>query len=372
MPNTMSDKVDSRKQFLHNLGQSGLYSADDLSRIAESYSEVTDGNEFAAKLTVAGKLTKFQAEAIRDGSVSELVIGNYEILAKLGAGGMGTVFKARHRRMKRVVALKVMSRELCQDEKAVQRFQREVETIARLSHPNVVVAYDADESEVGHFLVMEFVDGRDLTALVLKNGPLPLQDAVNFICQAATGLEYAHSQGIIHRDVKPANMLLDNHGVVKVTDLGLARLHEGNAANPNSGLTQAGGIVGTVDYMSPEQAVDSSTIDSRSDIYSLGCTLYYLLVGSPPYQGASIMATLLKHRDAPTPFLSAMRPDVPAALEAVFSQDDREENVGSVPNDGRSRGRLERNRSSHQRSDASETNRRRVFGNPRGSEPEYQ
>src|SRR5215471_6219626 len=169
---------------------------------------------------------------------------------------MGTVFKARHRRMKRVVALKVLSREVAASGKFADRFQREVETVARLSHPNIVMAFDADESEAGPFLVMEFVNGRDLATRVQATGPLSLRDAVDCTLQAARGLAYAHSQGIVHRDIKPANLLQDVGGVVKVADLGLARLNEAasQSAETAGSLTQAGSVVGTVDYMPPEQA----------------------------------------------------------------------------------------------------------------------
>jgi serine/threonine protein kinase/DNA-binding response OmpR family regulator len=260
-------------------------------------------------------------EAVSRGAFSELRIGNYDVLDRLGAGGMGAVFKARHRRMKRIVALKVLSRTMAQDATFLQRFQREVETIARLSHPNIVMAFDADEAEAGPFLVMEFVNGPDLASVVQKQGPLNVSAAVECILQAARGLEYAHGQGIIHRDIKPANLMRDASGVVKVTDLGLARfsaLAGGTGATPSGAITQAGGIVGTVDYMPPEQSLDPGGIDHRADIYSLGATLHYLLFAQPPYQGASLMATLLKHREAPIPSLTEARKDVPAELDAVF------------------------------------------------------
>jgi serine/threonine protein kinase len=293
-----------------------------------------DGAKLARALEKAGLITTYQADAICGGTLDDLRIGNYDVLDRLGAGGMGTVFKARHRRMKRIVALKVMSRNLCADEKAVQRFQREVETIARLQHPNIVMAYDADEAEVGHFLVMEFVNGKDLSSIVAQQGPLPLAEALDCILQAARGLEYAHQEGIIHRDIKPANLLLDAQGVVKVTDLGLARLHEQNSGQ--SSLTQAGGIVGTADYMSPEQAFDSATLDHRTDIYSLGCTLYFLLLGKAPFSGTSIMATLLRHLEGPIPLLPALRPDVPTSVDVLFRRmiakksSERFQNMGEV------------------------------------------
>lgn len=307
----------SRAEFACSLAESGLLSAADL--LPDSALPASDGASVAQELVDAGKLTSYQADAILHRRFADLRMGNYEILGRLGAGGMGTVFKARHRRMKRVVALKVLSRQVAGSEKFVGRFQREVETIARLCHPNIVMAFDADEGEAGPFLVMEFVNGRDLASEVDTGGPLSAAAAVDRILQAARGLEYAHAQGIVHRDIKPGNLLRDADGVVKVADLGLARLND-PAGGPGGGtsLTQAGTVFGTVDYMSPEQAVDSGDVDQRADIYSLGCTLHYLLTGLPPYQGGTIMAVMLKHRDAPIPNLGAARPDLPPELDAVF------------------------------------------------------
>jgi serine/threonine protein kinase/DNA-binding response OmpR family regulator len=306
---------------LAGLKGSALLSAEDLDRAAKVASDHgPDGRPLARWLVSSGLLTNYQLEAICTRNSDELRIGNYEVLDRLGAGGMGTVFKARHRRMKRVVALKVLSRALADDEHFVHRFQREVETIARLSHPNIVMAFDADEAQVGHFLVMEFVDGRDLASLVQKGGPLSVSQAVECLLQAARGLDYAHTQGIIHRDVKPDNLLLDVNGVVKVADLGLARVHApaNPATEPSSVITQVGGILGTVNYMAPEQAVDSTAIDHLADVYSLGATLHYLVTGLPPYTAQSAMAILLKHRDAPIPSLTAVRDDIPVALDSLF------------------------------------------------------
>ncbi len=278
-----------------------------------------DPRELSKLLSVKGLVTSFQLAALNEGRGSSLRIGNYDVLDRLGAGGMGTVFKARHRRMKRIVALKVLAENLSKNPVFVKRFQREVETIAALGHPNVVMAYDADEADVGHFLVMEFVNGLDLAAGVERDGPFSMSRAVDCILQAARGLAYAHSQGIIHRDVKPHNLLLDESGSIKVTDLGLARLNHGtDGAAAGADVTMAGGVIGTADYMPPEQAIDSTTIDHRADIYSLGCTLYYLLTGRPPYSGATIIALLLKHRDSEIPQLSAVRPDTPPQLDDLF------------------------------------------------------
>lgn len=323
MQNPSTLRVLAREEILQTLKDNSLLSPEEMTKVVATLSAAdpnADRMELARLLAAASVLTAYQAEAICTRQLDSLRIGTaYEVLDKLGAGGMGTVYKARHRRMKRLVAIKVLLRSLCQEGSFVQRFQREVETVARLSHPNVVMAYDADEAEVGHFLVMEFVNGRDLASSVQKQGPFPLRQAVNCILQTARGLEYAHGQGIIHRDIKPANLLLDGAGVVKITDLGLARLNNPLGQPPtNSGLTQAGGILGTVDYMSPEQAVDSTTIDHRADIYSLGCTLYFLLTGQALYPGESLMGTLLKHREGPIPALQAQRPDAPLSLDVLF------------------------------------------------------
>ncbi len=198
-----------------------------------------------------------------------------------------------------------------------RRFQREVETIAKFNHPNIVMAYDADEAESGLFLAMELVDGHDLGREVSERGPLSTADAADCVLQAARGLSYAHDRGVVHRDIKPANLLRDSSGVVKVADLGIARL-SADSDDANASLTQAGGILGTADYMAPEQALDSTTVDHRADIYSLGCTLFFLLAGRAPYSATSLMALLLKHRDAPIPSLSEARPDVPAALDQIY------------------------------------------------------
>jgi serine/threonine protein kinase len=309
--------TDSFDSLVEYVASTGIVPEDEWSSLVAS--SQGDARELTRLLTAKQLLTPFQITALTEGRGSSLRVGNYDILDRLGAGGMGTVFKARHRRMKRIVALKVLASKLSEDSTFVKRFQREVETIASLGHPNIVMAYDADEAEIGHFLVMEFVNGRDLAGCLERSGPFTLSSAVNCILQAARGLAYAHSQGIIHRDIKPHNLLLDASGVVKVTDLGLARLNYG-AEGPASGaeVTMAGGVIGTADYMPPEQAVDSTTIDHRADIYSLGCTLHYMLTGAPPYSGSTIMAILLKHRDAEIPSLRASRPESPVRLDELF------------------------------------------------------
>ena len=257
----------------------------------------------------------------------------YRIINLLGWGGMGVVYKAEHRVMERPVALKVISRRFISNPLAVERFQREVRTAARLTHPNIVVAHDADQAGDLHFLVMEFVDGMSLAQLVERKGPLPTSTASTFVRQAALGLQAAAQQGMVHRDIKPQNLMLTRKGQVKILDFGLARFAREEslsglnvrAASDSSrhldgGLTQAGMIVGTPDYMAPEQAENSSTADIRADIYSLGCTLFFLLTGQPPFEGDSITRTLKSHADRRPPNLNQLRDDLPIELVRIVER----------------------------------------------------
>ncbi|MES1261792.1 MAG: serine/threonine-protein kinase, partial [Acidobacteriota bacterium] len=231
---------------------------------------------------------------------------------------MGQVFKARHRRLERIVAVKILPPNMVKNAATVARFEREVRAAARISHPNIVTAFDAGRAEGVHFLVMEYVEGSDLARTVKKNGPLPVERAVDYALQAARGLEAAHADGIVHRDIKPANLLVDANGTVKVLDLGLARFQSERDVAAEAALTSTGTVMGTVDYMAPELAVDTKSASAPADVYSLGCSLFYLLNGRAVYSGNTLMAKLLAHRDQPIPSLRALRPDVPESVEIVF------------------------------------------------------
>lgn len=246
------------------------------------------------------------------------VLGDYRILSRLGSGGMGAVYRAVHERMGREVALKVLKPEIQNNEALRQRFDREVRAAAKLSHPNVVTALDARSYEGVHFLVTELVEGSDLDHHVRQHGPLSVVQAMDVLHQAASGLAYAHSQGVIHRDIKPANLLLSREGVVKILDMGLARLETDDTNRGESGLTDTGVVMGTAAYMPPEQARDTRRADARSDIYSLGCTLHFLLTGRPVYAGVSQVDTILSHVNQPIPSLRQIDARIPVSLDALF------------------------------------------------------
>jgi serine/threonine protein kinase/WD40 repeat protein len=265
-------------------------------------------------------LTPFQVAQLLQGRGAELVLGSYRLLEPLGKGGMGQVFKARHQLMKRVVALKVIRQEFLAHPQAVNRFRREIQLIARLAHPNIVMAHDAEQVGNVLLLVMEFCEGPTLERLVEEVGPLAVGQACAYIRQATLGLHHAWERGVVHRDIKPSNLLVAGT-LVKILDLGLAglRLPVGEAAashtTPGSDL-----VLGTPDYMAPEQANDLRSADTRSDLYSLGCTFYHLLAGRVPFPGGSAWEKLLRHQvEQPFP-LAQLRPDLPPVVGEIVGK----------------------------------------------------
>jgi len=278
----------------------------------------------AKDLIIRGWMTGFQAKQLILGRGRELVLGPYRLQELLGEGGMGQVYRAYHVPMGRTVALKVIRKEHVASPAAVQRFNQEIRAAGQLTHPNIITAFDAGEVGDTHFYAMEYVEGTDLAKLVKESGPLSPVTACEYIRQAALGLQHAYERGLVHRDIKPANLLLSKAatpdtplGTIKLLDMGLARL-EGPGDQPANALTRLGTIVGTPQFLAPEQAKNSSTVDIRSDLYSLGCTFFFLLTGQPPFRGLKLNELLLKHQMDEPPSLDSFRPDVPPAVQGVI------------------------------------------------------
>lgn len=324
IPASHSGNADARQidgdELLTRLRASSVLSEDDLQHAiafckASSDSPVALGQHLVA----SGCLTDFQLESIIRRPDDPLVLGDYVILSQVGQGGMGTVYRARHQRMERIVALKVLRREAAQASDLTRRFLREVRVAAKLAHPNIVTAYDAGEQHGIPFLVSEYIEGQDLAAVVRERGPFPIPLAIEIAAQMCRGLSYAHQKGVVHRDIKPSNVLLDDAGDVKLLDVGLAKISApGLSDDVDSELTTTGIIMGTVDYMAPEQAQNTRLADERSDIYGVGCTLYFLLTGSPPFSQGTAMERLLAHREQPVPDLRDLDGQTPDALQGLL------------------------------------------------------
>jgi serine/threonine protein kinase len=275
-----------------------------------------DAESLARDLVARGLLTPYQAKLLWKGRGSELFLNQYVLMDKLGEGGMGEVYRARHTRLDRDVALKIMRKERLANPEAVKRFRREIKASAVLAHENVVLAYDADQSGEVHFFAMEFVDGVTLDRLVQEKGPLPIGEACEYVRQAAVGLQHAHEKGLIHRDIKPGNLLLDKSGVVKISDLGLVLIEESD--DTANRLTKEGLTVGTPDYVAPEQARNPRGADIRADIYSLGCTFYYLLTREVPFPGGTPTEKMLRHSKENVP--EPKRADLPAEVKSILAK----------------------------------------------------
>ena len=279
--------------------------------------ENADLSVLVKKLLRRDWLTSFQVKQLAKNRGADLILGPYVLLELIGEGGMGRVFKARHTRLGRIVALKLIRREKLTKPNTVERFEKEIRATAKLAHPNVVLAYDAGEANGHHFYTMEFIEGPDLTKVVQDNGPLPITTACGYASQTGLALHHAHEQSLVHRDVKPGNILVTAAGRVKLLDLGLAMAFDQPSVDDGR-VTKEGFILGTPDFLAPEQARNSSLVDCRADVYALGGTLYFLLTGKVPYETPSATEKLLQHCMAPPPSLLTKRPESPPELDAVI------------------------------------------------------
>jgi serine/threonine-protein kinase len=263
-------------------------------------------------------LTSYQLEQLGLGRTHTLVVGPYVLLDRLGEGATSVVFRARHRHLQRIVALKVIRRELLGDvgPEVLERVYQEFRAAGRLSHPHVVHAYDAGPVGSTLFIAMEYIAGVNLRDLVQQQGPLPFGQACDYIRQACLALHHATRNGIVHRDIKPANLIVSGD-IVKLLDLGLARIHHMGQAHSSGMLTQKGAVMGTADYMAPEQAVDAHGVDVRADLYSLGCALYFLLAGRPPFVGGTFVQKIERHRTEAPPPIEQLCRGLPADVASV-------------------------------------------------------
>ena len=310
--------ADKLARFVDAVRVADLLPAGELAALAEAAGRPdADPEALARDLIQRGLLTAYQVRQLWTGRGADLVLNQYVLLDRLGEGGMGEVYRARHTRLDREVALKVMRKEKLAKPESVKRFHREIRAVATLRHENVVMAYDADQAGDRHFFAMEFVDGTTLDQLVQDRGPLPVAEACDYVRQAALGLQHAHEKGLVHRDIKPANLLVDKAGVVKISDLGLVLVEDPETGEAASRLTKEGRTVGTPDFVAPEQARNPRSADIRADIYSLGCTLYYCLAGDVPFPGGTPTEKMLRHSRESIPMPT--RPDVPPSLRAILA-----------------------------------------------------
>ncbi|MCA9268226.1 MAG: serine/threonine protein kinase, partial [Planctomycetales bacterium] len=320
----------SVKNFLDLTARSRLVSEDELAKAFADFRELHEGDSLdetsetgaeslADFLIDRDLLTRWQCDKLLDKKYKGFFLGKYKLLGHLGTGGMSSVYLAEHLLMQRRVAIKVLPKSRVDDSSYLARFHQEAKAAARLDHPNIVRAYDVDNEGDTHYLVMEFVEGEDLQSIVRGKSDarqeLDAEDAANYILQAAVGLHHAHEAGLIHRDIKPANLLVDKSGTVKILDMGLALFKDDEVASLT--IAHNENVLGTADYLAPEQALNSHNVDRRADIYSLGCTLYYLLTGHAPFNEGTLAQRIAKHQSQMPPDIRIDRPDCPPSLIGI-------------------------------------------------------
>ncbi len=312
------------EKFLESVQRSKLVEFDQFQRVLAdirrqaSAEQKQDAGYLADGLIQAGLLTRWQCDKLLDGKHKGFFLGKYKLLGHLGTGGMSSVYLAEHVLMQRRVAIKVLPQTRVEDSSYLARFHLEAQAAAALDHRNIVRAYDVDNWEKTHYIVMEYVEGRDLQNIVKDSGPLDYYLAANYIAQAAAGLDHAHEAGLIHRDIKPANLLVDSKGTVKVLDLGLAKFSNSDKASLT--IAHDENVLGTADYLAPEQALNSHSVDRRADLYSLGCTLYFVLTGHPPFPEGTLPQRLMMHQTQMPASVFNDRPDAPAELVDICNR----------------------------------------------------
>jgi eukaryotic-like serine/threonine-protein kinase len=314
----------SGETFLSLVRQSGLLDPEVLKRhlkeLQDRSIDFSDSAALATGLVERNALTRWQADKILVGKHKGFFLGKYRLMSHLGKGGMSSVYLAEHVLMRRRVAIKVLPQGRVDDSSYLQRFHREAQAVAALDHRNIVRAYDVDQEGAVHFLVMEFVPGQSLQELVARGGVVSPVVAAEYIRQAAEGLAAAHKAGLVHRDIKPGNLLVDEKGTVKLLDLGLARFSSDGDDASSLTIANEEKVLGTADYLAPEQALDSHLVDARADLYSLGGTLYFLLVGNPPFPEGSVAQRLMAHQTREPVSIGIKRPEVPETLVAIVEK----------------------------------------------------
>lgn len=310
------------------LEKSGLLQAEEFEKVkaevAAQPNKFDKPEKIARHWVQTGLLTKWQVMQLLSGKAA-FFLGKYKLLNLLGVGGMGRVFLAEHTMMNRKVALKVISKEYCKDPEAIKRFQAEARAIAALNHVNIVQAYNFETEGDRYYIVMEYVTGKSLEEIVQKQGPLPIDDVVSYLRQSTRALKHAHDRKMIHCDIKPDNLLLNDRGQIKILDMGIAHLQDSSKnqkteSDPDDSDRKSkddSAVMGTVDYMAPEMAAGGAEPDPRMDIYSLGCTMFFLLTGQIPYPEGTLMERILAHQDNPPRDPRELRPDTPKELAYI-------------------------------------------------------
>ncbi len=317
MPN---EAVQTTADFLRVLRASNLAKSEAIDAVVAPWADRQGPvpEELVAALLEAKLVTQWHVDQLRKGRYKGFFLGKYKLLRLIGSGGMSSVYLAEHATLHNEVAIKVLPLKRVDQTSFLARFEREARMSARLNHPNITRAFDLDTAGSIHFFVMEYVEGIDLHRKVKQEGPLSVHEAADLVRQAALGLDYAHEEGFVHRDIKPANMILDKRGTLKILDLGLGL--SGAEGPEAASLTQEHDekVLGTADFLAPEQVTDSHNVDKRADIYSLGCTLYYLLTGAGPFAEGNVKERFRKHLQATPPNVMEKRPDTPPAIAALY------------------------------------------------------